>query len=204
MITTALLVLMAVSILVLVLLVIYLVDRFNGLERETQGVIRGLQDQASQAASASASAAKSAGPYAGLSGQALWDAVSGSPPEGLDDLALDGVRKRYRLLLGEHIGHIFNEGATDQRRGMDSPPKNVRTIRTPKTQVESWLPPEAVAEIYQCGQGHARNDAGELPSVRQRLDAVCSQLHEMAGLEVLQPTSNVLMPPADAANSPTV
>jgi len=160
--TATLLVIMAVSIAVLVVLVIYLVDRFNGLERETQHLMRSLQDQQAQA--------RPAGPYAGLSGKALWDTLSGEAGTPMDEATMEGVRKRYRLILGEHIGFVFNEGVSDQRRGLDSVPASTRVVRTPKTQVESWLPPESVAEIYRCGQGYASHDPAQLPELRQRLD----------------------------------
>jgi hypothetical protein len=186
MLTLTLLLIMAVAIAVLVVLVIYLVDRFNGLERETKQLMQNLQ-QPQQA--------KPAGPYAGLSGKALWDAVTGEAPESLDELVIEGVRKRYRLLLGEHISFVFSEGVSDQPKGFDAVPSNTRTVRTPRTQVDSWLPPEAVEAIYRCGQGYARNDPAELPGLRQRLDEVCAQLQMQAGLEVLQPASSLLMPP---------
>ncbi len=193
MLTLTLLLLMAVAIAVLVVLVIYLVDRFNGLERDTKQMLQNLQ-QPQQA--------KPAGPYGGLSGKALWDAVAGDPPEGFDDLILDGIRKRYRLLLGEHIGFIFNEGVSDQSKGFDAVPPNTRMVRTPRSQVESWLPPESVEAIYRCGQGYSRNDPAELPLLRQNLDQVCGQLHVQAGLEVLQPASSILMPPPPEPAAP--
>ncbi len=191
MLTLTLLILMAVAIAVLVVLVIYLVDRFNGLERDTKQMLQNLQ-QPQQA--------KAAGPYAGLSGKALWDAVAGDPPDGMDELVLDGLRKRYRLLLGDHISFIFSEGVSDQAKGYDAVPANTRMVRTPRTQVESWLPPEAVEAIYRCGQGYARNDPAEVPTLRQNLDQVCGQLHMQTGLEMLQQPSSLLMPPrAEAA-----
>jgi len=186
--TFVLLGLLTLVILVLALLLIYLSDRFNSLERQTHDLMRRLQD----------TPAKPSGPYAGLSGKALWDAVCGQETAGLDDLALDGVRKRYRLLLDEHLHSIFQAGAGDAARGMNSPPANTRTVRTPKAQVESWLPPDAVEAIYRCGQAYARNEAAELPATRQRLDQVCAALQVEAGLEVLQPASMVLMPPESA------
>ncbi len=186
MLTLTLLLLMTVAVAVLVVLVIYLVDRFNGLERETKQMLQNLQ-QPQQA--------KAAGPYAGLSGKALWDAVTGEAAEGLDELVIEGVRKRYRLLLGEHISFIFGEGVSDQSKGFDAVPSNTRMVRTPRTQVESWLPPESVEAIYRCGQGYSRNDSAELPALRQRLDQVCAELQTLAGLEVLQPASSLLMPP---------
>lgn len=193
MLTTTLLAILAAVIAVLVVLVIYLVDRFNGLERETQRMIQGLQAQQAQS--------KPAGPYAGLSGRALWDAMTGQAKTAIDESVLEGVRKRYRLLLGEHIGFVFNEGASDQRRGLDSVPANTRNIRTPKSQVESWLPPESVEAIYRCGQGYARGDEAELPRLRQQLDEASGQLYLLAGLEVQQPASALLMPVAASADA---
>ncbi len=184
--TATLLVIMAVSIAVLVVLVIYLVDRFNGLERETQHLMRSLQDQQAQA--------RPAGPYAGLSGKALWDTLSGEAGTPMDEATMEGVRKRYRLILGEHIGFVFNEGVSDQRRGLDSVPASTRVVRTPKTQVESWLPPESVAEIYRCGQGYASHDPAQLPELRQRLDQACADLYQRVHLDSLQPASSILMP----------
>ena len=183
--TFVLLALMTLGILVLAALVIYLADRFNTLERETHDLIRKLQDVN----------ANPTGPYAGLSGKALWDAVTGLETGQLDELTLDGVRKRYRLLLSDHIHWVFHEGVGDVAKGSDRVPSNARTLRTPKAQVDSWLPPEAVAEIYRCGQGYALGDPQALPDLRQRLDEVCLQLHTQCMLEPGQPASQLLMPP---------
>ncbi len=187
--TFVLLALMTLVILVLAALVLYLTDRFNMLERETHDLLRKLQD----------AQAKPTGPYAGLSGKALWDAVTGLEVGALDELTLDGVRKRYRLLLADHIHWIFHEGVGDVAKGFDKVPGNSRTLRTPKAQVESWLPPEAVAEIYRCGQGYAVGDPEALPTLRERLDQACAQLHSQCALEPGQPASQLLMPPRPEA-----
>jgi len=191
--TLTLLLLMAAVIAALVVLVIYLVDRVNGLERATKDMLGNLQG---------GQPARPSGPYAGLSGKPLWDALTGEADTPLDELTLDGVRKRYRLVLGEHIGFVFKEGASDQSKGFDAVPPPTRQVRTPTAQVESWLPPEAVEAVYRCGQGYTRNDPAELPGLRQRLDQVCADLHVRAGLEVLQPASAALMPPKPAAPAP--
>ena len=189
--TFVLLGLMTLVILVLAALVIYLADRFNILEREAHDLMRKLQD----------AQARPTGPYAGLSGKALWDAVTGLETGNLDELTLDGVRKRYRLLLADHINWVFNEGVGDVAKAYDAVPTNVRTLRTPKAQVESWLPPEAVAEIYRCGQGYAVGDPDTLPGLAQRLDQVCNQLHVQCSLEPGQPASQLLMPPRAEAQT---
>ncbi len=187
--TFVLLGLLTLVILVLALLLIYLSDRFNSLERQTQDLMRRLQDtQAKSGASAS-------GPYAGLSGKALWEAVCGQETGGLDELTLDGVRKRYRLLLDDHLQSIFQAGASDGARGLSSPPANTRMVRTPKAQVESWLPPELVDEIYQCGQGYVMASPEEMAGLRQRLDQAYGQVWMACNLEPGQPASSLLMPP---------
>ncbi len=192
MMTTALLALMGLAIAVLVVLVIYLADRFSGLERETQAMKLALQQ--AQAPKAPP------GPYAGLSGKALWEAMTGEAAQPLDEATLNSVRKRYRLLLAEHIAFVFNEGVSDQKKGFDAVPQPTRIVRTPKMQVESWLPPEAVEELYRCGQAVGRGDPAELPGLRQRLDQASGTLHGLCGLDVLQPASSLLMPePAPAA-----
>lgn len=184
--TFALLGLLTLVILVLVVLVIYLSDRFNLLERETYELKRKLHDTQQS---------KPGGPYAGLSGKALWDAVTGQETGQLDELVLDGVRKRYRLLLDEHLQSIFQAGASDAANGMNGPPANTRQVRTPKAQVESWLPPELVAEVYQCGQGYVLAGTEEMPGLRDRLDQVFAQVYQACNLETGQPASSLFMPP---------
>jgi len=186
MLTTALLALMGLAIVVLLVLVIYLADRFTGLERETQAMKVALQQAQPPKVPP--------GPYAGLSGKALWEAMTGEAAQPLDEATLDSVRKRYRLLLAEHISFVFHEGASDQKKGFDAVPQSTRIVRTPNMQVESWLPPEAVEELYRCGQAYGQGDAAELPALRQRLDLASAKLHGLCGLDVLQPASHLLMP----------
>lgn len=193
---TLLLGILGIAIVVVAVLLVYLVDRFNALERETQEIIRNMQ--AGGGGGGHDARPGDLGPYGGLSGQALWDALTGSPPPGMDELSLDGVRKRYRLLLGDHIAHVFQAGVSDAAKGMDGVPSNSRLVRTPLVQVESWLPTEAVAEIYRCGQAYSPTSE-DLPALRQRLDAVCAPLYIRTGLEMLQPMSSLLMPAAPEA-----
>ncbi len=183
--TFVLLGLLTLVILVLAVLVIYLSDRFNNLERQTHDLMRRLQE----------TSAKPSGPYAGLAGKPLWDAVSGADTGALDELTLDGVRKRYRLVLDDHLQSIFQAGSADAARGMNGPPPNTRTVRTPKAQVESWLPPELVAEVYQCGQGYVLAAPEEMPGLRQRIDQAWGQAYLACSLDPGQPASSLLMPP---------
>lgn len=194
--TLSMILLGAISVIVglVVMLIIYLVDRFNTLERDTQALIQNLSKSQS---------GKEAGPFAGLSGKPLWDAMSGAAPPDIDDFMLEMVRERYRAVLRQHLFHIFKEGTSDGKNGFDAVPANSRLIKTQRGQVESWLPPNAVSEVYKAGQGFGRNDPAELPGVRASLDVVYGQLHEQCGLELLQSGSSLLMSPSvDPAAAP--
>lgn len=188
---------MVLVIAVLVILIIYLIDRFNRLESDTRQLILNLEKTQAET--------KPSGPYAGLSGKALWDTLCGLEPTQIDEDTLEAVRKRYRLLLGDHISFVFKVGVTDSQRSIDSPPAESRQIRTPRGQVESWLPPESVAAIYRCGQDYASNkDPQAVPELRLRLNAVSASLYAQCGLDASDLAAASLMPdlPSPGAGDP--
>lgn len=176
--------LIAVAIGVILLLVIYLVDRLNVLERETQEAVRNLQKPAAPA-----------GPYGGLSGKKLWDVLaSGQAPEGMDADQVEAIRERYRAVLVKHIASVFDEGKADVARGLSSPPKSTRMIQTLRGQVESWMPGPSVNMIYQCGQESAVSDHEQLSGIRSTLDSVALELHMSVGLELNGSMGQQLIP----------
>ncbi len=179
---------LAVAVVALLVVVLYVVDRVHALERETQDVARSLEE----------ARARRVQPWAGLSGEALWQALAGEPPEGTDELALEAVRRRYRLVLADHVGHLLRLGRADAASGEERTPPNTRTVRTPRSQVESWLPPALAAEVYACGLGLARLAPGaDDGALRGRLDAAVAQLHLQCGLEPGPPASAALLQAAD-------
>jgi hypothetical protein len=176
----------AIALLVIILLIVYLTSKVNDLERETLSMASRLQAAAQQSTSAQ-------GPFAGLSGQALWDAVCGAPPENIDNTRLNEVRQRYEPVLTKHIQSLFWEGSTDGQMGASGTPENKQRIKAQRGSVESWLPQEACNAIYQCGQDSVTKPAPELELVRIMLDDICASLFTRAGLELRQPFSEQLM-----------
>lgn len=118
----------ALGLLLMLVLIIYLLDRINNLERETRRVAQSLAKPVQTDA------------WAGLSGRRLWDAMTGKPPDNMDAVTLADVRERYDLVLHRHIEALYQEGWRDGARGMSATPANTRLIATARGSVESWLP----------------------------------------------------------------
>ncbi len=179
--------LVAIALLVIILLIVYLTSKVNDLEKETLSMASRLQEAAQQTATVQ-------GPFAGMSGQTLWDALSGAPPENMDAARLDEVRQRYETVLVKHIQSLFWEGSTDGQMGASTTPKNKQRIKADRGSVESWLPQEACNAIYQCGMDSVLKSEAEVEIVRIMLDDVCASLFAKVGLALRQPFSEQLMP----------
>jgi len=168
---------------VVLLLLIYLIDRVNTIERETRG----------HKSHAPAQAVK-LGPYAGLGGRKLWDAMVAQPPAGVDAAEWASVRDRYALLLQLHIESLFAEGQKDAQMGVASQPKNPRVIATPDGGVESWLPPDPVQTIYQSGCDSVQQTGEALMGVRATLNESAKSLYSQVGLVNAPVQSDLLLP----------
>ncbi len=184
----------ALALLVIILLIIYLAARVNDLEKETQSVASRLQESAHQTSTMQ-------GPFAGLSGQELWDAMCGMPPPNMDMARLEEVRQRYEAVLSKHIESLFEEGRVDAQMGAHSPPKNKRKINVLRGSVDSWLPADVCNALYQCGADSVTKTESEMEVVRITLDELCAGLYVKAGLELRQQPSQFLLPapPEDQA-----
>ncbi len=187
--------LIAIILLVIILLIVYLTSRVHDLEKETLSMASRLQETALQSATTQ-------GPFAGMSGQTLWDAMCGSPPPNVDAARLDEVRQRYEPVLIKHIQTLFEEGRVDGQMGASGAPKNKQKISVLRGSVESWLPQEACNAIYQCGMDSVLKSEAEAEIVRITLDDVCGSLFAKAGIELRQALSDLLMPQPDAEAAP--
>jgi hypothetical protein len=176
---------MAMGLLVLLVFIMYLLDRVNTLERETRQLTRPLNAPKEVA---------SAGPFAGLSSKKLWDAMSGRLPDGLDASTVDEVRVLYETVLHKHVDAIFQEGVKDGQRGMMGEPKNTKLINTSHGPVESWLPSAQVNTLYKCGLDSAQLPSDQLDAVRAALDEAGQTLYGKAMVNLAQPLSASLMP----------
>jgi hypothetical protein len=174
---------LAWGVLLLVILVLYLVDKINTI----------YQRQAQDAPEPT----YSDGLFGELVGKALWDAMSGIPLPGFDPKLVQDLKPHYEPVLRQHIEQTFLQGVTDQREGRAGVPANNRMIPTPRGSVESWMPLHHLSSLYQCGVEHAQNKSAERLRVQQTLDQVCVMLYARAGLELKDPFSRILMEPTD-------
>lgn len=179
--------LIGIGLLIVLVFIIYLVDRVNGIEKETRRVAQSLND---------AKEPPSLGPFAGLSSKKLWDAMTGRVPEGLDPSLLIEVRERYESVLFKHIAAIFQEGVQDGQRGLTGEPKNTKLLTTLRGPVESWLPSAQVNTLYKCGVDSTQLPADQLDAVRAAIDDVGQTLYGKALLPLVQPLSESLLPRA--------
>jgi hypothetical protein len=177
----------AIGLLLLLVLVIYLVDRVNSLEKDTKTAIENLSSTAQHPV------AVAVGPFAGMSAKKLWDAMTGRPPEDVPTDSLGDVRTRYETVLIKHIESIFEEGKRDGSMGVSSPPKNTRQITTLRGNVESWLPMPQVNAIYQCGVDAHQKPPEQQAEVRMALDDACNQLFAKTQVQARAPMSQTLM-----------
>jgi len=174
---------LAWGVLLLVILVLYLVDKINIIyQRQSQDA---------------AEPVYSDGLFGELVGKALWDAMSGIPLPGFDPKLVQDLKPHYEPVLRQHIEQTFLQGVTDQREGRAGVPVNNRMIPTPRGSVESWMPLHHLSSLYQCGVEHAQNKPAERLRVQQTLDQVCVMLYARAGLELKDPFSRILMEPID-------
>lgn len=182
---------LAIGLLLILVLVIYLVDRVNTIEKETRKM--------SHSMGSPVQAPKD--PFAGLSGKTLWDAMCGKPPATLASEALAEVRERYDLVLHKHLEALYKEGWRDGERGMSGDPANTRVIATATAQVESWLPGPQVKTLYQCGLEASQRPPELWDSLRADMDEAARIIYEKTQMEVRQPLSGWLMaaPPAPEA-----
>ena len=174
---------LAWGVLLLVILVLYLVDKINIIyQRQSQDA---------------AEPVYSDGLFGELVGKALWDAMSGIPLPGFDPKLVQDLKPHYEPVLRQHIEQTFLQGVTDQREGRAGVPVNNRMIPTPRGSLESWMPLHHLSSLYQCGVEHAQNKPAERLRVQQTLDQVCVMLYARAGLELKDPFSRILMEPID-------
>ena len=186
--TTFLQVIILVAIASIAILVVYLIDRVNTLQRYT----RLLQNDLAEAED------PSAGPFGGLTGERLWDAVSGVPIDGWDKPSIDLVRNRYQLVLRKHVEELFLEGFQNAQAGVQAIPSSSRMVQTLRGPVESWLPIEHAIAIHQAGFDRSKAAEDGLPAIRQALDSAVSTLFSVAGIKLPLPMSEHLIPLTEA------
>ncbi len=190
--------LMAIGLLLILILVIYLIDRVNAIEKETRKVMTSINEKSARAAT----------PFMGLSSKKLWDAMTGRTTEGLDAEAIAELRSQYQVVLSKHIEALYQEGFKDGQRGLSGEPKNTKQISTSKGLVESWMPSAQANALYQCGLNASQTPEAEWGPIRASMDEAGQFLMSKTLLDTSSPLSDWLMPAlqpvvaAGAAQSP--
>ena len=177
--------LMATGLLLILVLVIYLIDKVNAIEKETRRVMSSMAEKSVQ----------SVDPFMGLGGKRVWDAMAGRASEGLNANTLEDVRNIYQVVLSKHMEALYKEGFKDGQRGMSGEPKNTRQITTAKGQVESWIPSAQANALYQCGLQAADVPQADWGPIRTAMDEAGLFLLSKTQLDTSSPLSDWLMPP---------
>lgn len=180
--------LMAIGLLVILLLMIYLIDRVNTIEKETRQVLSNIQQQSTTTPAVSL-------PFLGLSSKKLWDTMTGRSDKSLDPLAVFDLQGPFQVVLSKHVEALYREGFKDSQMGINGEPKNTRQVTTSAGTVESWIPPAQANAIYQCGVQAAQTPEANWGPLRDSLDEAGNYLYSKAQLDTSSPLSEWLMPP---------
>ena len=178
--------LMAIGLLVILVLIIYLIDRVSTIEKETRQVLSSIQQQKTVPAVSL--------PFLGMSSKRLWDAMTGRPDSDMDPLAIFDLQGPYQVVLSKHVEALYKEGFKDSQRGMTGEPKITRQITTSAGTVESWIPPAQANAIYQCGVQAAQTPEINWGPLRDTLNEAGNYLYSKAQLDTSSPLSDWLMP----------
>ncbi len=176
--------LIAIGLLVILILVIYLIDRVNAIEKETRKVMTSINEKSAIAAI----------PFRGLSSKKLWDAMTGRAAEGMDAEAMADLRSQYPVVLSKHMEALYKEGFKDGQRGLSGEPKNTKQISTSKGMVESWIPSAQANALYQCGLNASQTPESEWGPIRASMDEAGQFLLSKTQQDTSSPLSDWLMP----------
>lgn len=186
--------LMAIGLLLILILIIYLIDRVNSIEKETRQVMSTLTENSTRVAT----------PFMGLASKKLWDAMTGRDAEGLDPEALAELRSRYQMILSKHMEALYQAGYKDGFRGVSAEPQNTKQISTSKGSVESWIPSAQANTLYQCGLNASQTPEAEWAPIRASMDEAGQYLLSKTQLDTSSPLSDWLMPSSGASGNPAM
>ena len=182
--------LMSIGLLVILVLIVYLIDRVNTMEKETRQVLSSIHQPSPTPTVAL--------PFLGLSSKRLWDAMTGRPEKGLDPLAIFDLQGPYQVILSKHIEALYKDGFKDSQLGVTEEPQNTRQVTSSAGAVESWIPPAQANAIYQCGVQAAQTPETNWAPIRAALDEAGRYLYGKAQLDASSPLSEWLMPSGDS------
>ena len=178
--------LIALVVLGIVVMLLYLLDRVDTLEkRQTPDPLAEVQR------------AVLAGGFGSLGGRKLWDAACGVGTEQWAPDALAALRENLRPVLTKHVQEVFQQGADDARADRNQAPKPDRTIATLRARVESHVPAPQVAALYRCGRDYANATPESLPTLRQNLEQIGANLQGKSQIVLAEPFAGLFLSPTE-------
>lgn len=178
--------LIALVVLGIVVMLLYLLDRVDTLEkRQTPDPLAEVQR------------AVLAGGFGSLGGRKLWDAACGVGTEQWAPNALAALRENLRPVLTKHVQEVFQQGADDARADRNQAPKPDRTIATLRARVESHVPAPQVAALYRCGRDYANATPESLPTLRQNLEQIGANLQGKSQVILAEPFASLFLSPTE-------
>ena len=146
----------------MVVMIIYLIDRLNSMERK----------HALTVSSAYAGVDSAAPAFGNIDGAHLWEVLSGMAPLDSTAVTIDEIRTRYEPVLRRHIEELFEDGVLDGRHGVRFQPKAERTIKCSAGMLNSWIPPADARVIYDIGVERSHITTLNFSAIYPKLESV--------------------------------
>ena len=164
------------------LLIVYLIDRVNLIEKQT--VDRAATELKNNNAS---------GPFRGMEGEDLWNAMSYNRMPPLEDSIIEEIKPRYEFILLKHVEKTFELGKDHALKNIETKPVNQITLPTLRGPVESWIPQNFCEEIYTAGFESINANQTNIEEIKYKLDSSVVQLFDKVKINLTEPISNQLL-----------
>ena len=168
----------------MVVMIVYLIDRVNSMERK----------HALAVSTAFAGVDSAAPAFGNIDGAHLWEVLSGMAPLDSTAVTIDEIRLRYEPVLRRHIEELFEDGVLDGRHGVRFQPKAERVIKCSAGMLNSWIPPADARAVYDIGLERARITSMDLSALYPKLEAVCDRLYAAVGINPDRTVPGLLLP----------
>jgi len=142
--------------LAIIILLLFIIGRMGKLEEVTRSILQSKNESSIEPASGNKKTTSENNDD--LQGKELWDALTGRKTDvGAENI--ESVRQRYEIILKKHIQVLLQSGYSDsQSGGIKKNPGNLDSINTLRGTVQSWLPSEHCAVLYNSGYELAITD----------------------------------------------
>tara|TARA_E500000178_G_C17008065_1_gene749196 strand:- start:617 stop:1231 length:615 start_codon:yes stop_codon:yes gene_type:complete len=179
----------------LVILVASLFDRLNVIEKlaSENRIVSSSETSETIAEIAQISPSQKIGAFGVLSGESLWEAMSGNENSKVPSEELERMRPRYQFVLTRHITTLFDEGKLDAKQGFKNIPGSSLPISTLRGSVESWMPSNEASTLYQLGRKSADLEKNDINIIIQDVDEITKGLFSQVNLNMTKPMSSILL-----------